>query len=61
MFVVVANFILNFDQVHQENVRRCQFSVMFTDFGQVNNPPFNPIKLGFIAYNSHEINDHLKS
>ena len=32
MFVVMANFIGNFGQVHQENVRRCQFSVMFTDF-----------------------------
>ena len=32
MFVVVAIFILNFGQVNQVNIRRCQFSVMFTDF-----------------------------
>ena len=35
MFVVVAIFILNFGQVHQVNVRRCQFSVLFRDFGHI--------------------------
>ena len=35
MFVVVENFILNFGQVYQVNFRRCQFLVMFTDFGHI--------------------------
>ena len=35
MFILMANFIGNLGQVHQENARRCQVLVTFTDFGHI--------------------------
>ena len=40
MLIVGAIFILNFGQFHQVNVCRCQFLVMFTDFGHIHSVIF---------------------
>ena len=40
MFVIMANINYDFGLVHQVNVRCCQFSVKFTDFGHIHSVIF---------------------
>ena len=50
MSIVVANFILNFGQVHQVNFHRCQFSVMFTDFGHIDSVMLTTLVMSYGQY-----------